>query len=79
MHLTQLPERLIVVGTIDIEPIPVTATEAATDRPATDSLQTMNLDLFSLPFQFFQGDKPSSARDSVTAKDKPPTETRKSF
>ena len=79
LHLTQLPERLIVVGTIDIEPIPVTATEAATDRPATDSLPIMNLDLFSLPFQFFQGDKPNSASDSVKTKDKPPKETRKSF
>lgn len=81
LHLTQLPERLIVVGTIDIEPIPIpiTATESAAEKPASDSLPKMNLDLFSLPFQFFQGDKPKSGKNSAKGKENPPKETRKSF
>jgi hypothetical protein len=81
LHLTQLPERLIVVGTLDIEPIPIptTATESATEKPASESLPKMNLDLFSLPFQFFQGDKPKSEKNPAKGKENPPKETRKSF
>lgn len=81
LHLTQLPERLIAVGTIDIEPIPIpiTATESATEKPASDSLPKMNLDLFNLPFQFFQGDKPKPEKNSAKGKENPPKETRKSF
>lgn len=79
LHLTQLPERLIVVGTIDIEPIPLPAPEAAAEKPDSDSLPKMNLDLFSLPFQFFQGDKPKSEKNPAKGRENPPTETRKSF
>lgn len=79
LHLTQLPERLIVVGTIDIEPIPLPAPEAPAEKPDSDSLPKMKLDLFSLPFQFFQGDKPKSEKNPAKGKENPPTETRKSF
>ena len=75
LHLTQLPERLIVVGTVDIEPIPVTISGGA-NNSGRSSLPKMdiNLDLFNLPFKFFQGDKPKN--DKQDAK---PTETRKRF
>ena len=69
LHLTQLPERLVIVGTIDIEPIPIVV-DATTDKSGAESLPKMNLDLFNLPFQFFQGDKP---------KGKLPEDKRKSF
>lgn len=75
LHLTQLPERLIVVGTIDIEPIPVTNMENKNEPEKTLPLPKMNLDLFNLPFQFFQGDKPKSSDE----KNKAPPETKKSF
>jgi hypothetical protein len=78
MHLTQLPERLIVVGTFDIEPIAASPKEASSDKPASEALPKMNLDLFNLPFQFFKGDKPKAESENAN-KDKKPTETRKSF
>lgn len=75
LHLTQLPERLIVVGTIDIEPVPVSAEEAAVEKSNGGALPKMDLDLFNLPFKFFQGDKPKGDKES----EKKPSETRKSF
>jgi hypothetical protein len=79
-HLTQLPERLVVVGTIDIEPIPVKPTEASpTSDAANAALPKMNMDLFSLPFQFFQGDKPKHDKPQESNKEKKAPETRKSF
>lgn len=75
LHLTQLPERLVVVGTIDIEPIPPSADEATDAKSGGGALPKMDLDLFNLPFKFFQGDKPKVEKGS----EKKPTETRKSF
>ena len=75
LHLTQLPERLVVVGTIDIEPVPVSLDELAAEKTNGSSLPKMDLDLFNLPFQFFQGDKPRGDKGS----EKKPAETRKSF
>ncbi len=72
LHLTQLPERLVVVGTIDIEPILPSADESTDVKPGGGALPKMDLDLFNLPFQFFQGDKPKG-------NEKKPAETRKSF
>ncbi|MCY2984235.1 MAG: hypothetical protein NTY15_11465 [Planctomycetota bacterium] len=74
LRLTQLPERLIVVGTIDIEPLPPNAEIAAAEKSET-ALPKMELDLFNLPFKFFQGDKPKNEKGN----EKKPTETRKSF
>ena len=75
LHLTQLPERLIVVGTIDIEPIPVGPDELVAEKSTSGPLPKMDLDLFNLPFQFFQGDKPKGDKGN----EKKPAETRKSF
>ena len=75
LRLTQLPERLIVVGTIDIEPLPVGLEEPTPDKSGGGSLPKMDLDLFNLPFKFFQGDKPKGEKGA----DKKPVETRKSF
>ena len=80
-HLTQLPERLVVVGTVDIEPVPVKAIDNTT--PASDAasaaLPKMNMDLFSLPFQFFQGDKPKHDKAKEPGKENKAPESRKSF
>ncbi len=75
LHLTQLPERLIVVGTIDIEPVPISAEESAAEKSNGGALPKMDLDLFNLPFKFFQGDKPKADKDG----EKKPAETRKRF
>ncbi|MEQ1826052.1 MAG: hypothetical protein ABL921_08900 [Pirellula sp.] len=76
LHLTQLPERLIFVGTIDIEPVPLSANGNDDSKTPAETLPKMNLDLFNLPFQFFQGDKPKTDKES---KNEPKPETRKSF
>lgn len=75
LHLTQLPERLIVVGTIDIEPIAAISDPSTTEKPANNGLPKMELDLFNLPFQFFQGDKPKIEKEAG----KKAAEGRKSF
>ncbi len=75
LRLTQLPERLIVVGTIDIEPLPAIAEELNTEKPSGSALPKMDLDLFNLPFKFFQGDKPKIEKEAG----KQPAEGRKSF
>ena len=72
LHLTQLPERLVVVGTIDIEPVPLHVDESTDEKLGGGALPKMDLDLFNLPFKFFQGDKPKGD-------EKKPAETRKSF
>ena len=76
LHLTQLPERLIVVGTVDIEPLPVPNQPGSGISPDGAALpkMDMNLDLFNLPFKFFKGDKPKGDKQNEK-----PTETRKSF
>jgi len=76
LHLTQLPERLIVVGTVDIEPLTVANTAgngSSTEGTALPKMD-MNLDLFNLPFKFFKGDKPKADKQNQKA-----PETRKSF
>ena len=75
LHLTQLPERLVVVGTIDIEPIPQNAVDSTDEKKGVGALPKMDLDLFNLPFKFFQGDKPKGDKGN----EKKPPETRKSF
>lgn len=75
LHLTQLPERLVVVGTIDIEPIPQNAVDSTDEKKGIGALPKMDLDLFNLPFKFFQSDKPKGDKGN----EKKPPETRKSF
>ncbi|MFN9638909.1 MAG: hypothetical protein ACK56W_02645 [Pirellula sp.] len=61
LHLTQLPERLVLVGSVSMERLAPTETES-TDEGKQPELPKMNLDVFSLPFQFFQGDKPKAGK-----------------
>lgn len=50
VHLTQMPERLALVGLFDLELPPATAENAAV------SLPELNFDLFQLPFKLFGSD-----------------------
>jgi hypothetical protein len=59
VHLTQLPERLVLIGRISMERLP-TVPSAAKSSDESEKLPQMNLDLFNLPFQFFKGDKPAA-------------------
>jgi len=63
LHLTQLPERLVVVGELDMEPLP--APKKEDNAPASEDalLPNLNFDLYNLPFQFFQKDKPQKNGD----------------
>ena len=61
LHLTQLPERLVLVGSVSMERLAPTETES-TEQGKQAELPKMNLDVFNLPFQFFQGDKPKSTK-----------------
>jgi hypothetical protein len=50
LHLTQLPERVAIVGTIDLE-LPPLAHSAPNNEK--DVAPPMNFDLFQLPFKLF--------------------------
>jgi hypothetical protein len=58
LHLTQLPERLVVVGHLDMELMAIKpiAGSAASDK--SESLPKMNFDIYNLPFKMFNSDKP---------------------
>lgn len=80
LNLMQLPERLVLVGRVSMEKVPVAP--ASEDKPqATPELPKMNVDLFQIPFQFFQGDKPKSkpAKDSENAEPKKEKSQRRDF
>ena len=79
LHLTQLPERLIAIGTIDIEPLVAQSPEEPTVANEKGTLPKMDLDLFNLPFKFFQGDKPKTEKGNSKGNDAKPAETKKSF
>lgn len=59
LHLTQLPERLVLVGSISMEQLTPDRRHQESSKQE-EKLPSMNLDLFSLPFQFFQDDKPKA-------------------
>ena len=61
LHLTQLPERLVLVGSVSMERLAPTETES-NEQGKQPELPKMNLDVFNLPFQFFQGDKPKTKK-----------------
>ena len=58
VHLTQLSDRLVLVGQIDMEPIPVTEAPA---NETENALPKMDFDLFKLPFNVFGGSKQDTA------------------
>ncbi len=59
IHLTQLPERVAVVGTIDLELPPLVQAVVPSEK---DVAPPMNFDLFQLPFKIFGDGK---AKDPV--------------
>jgi hypothetical protein len=63
LHLTQLPERLVVVGELDMEPLPAPKKDDVAPTSEDALLPNLNFDLYNLPFQFFQKDKPQKNAD----------------
>jgi hypothetical protein len=60
LHLTQLPERLIIVGEIDMEPLPIPSQDKTGTDASEPLLPSLNIDIYNLPFRFFKGDQPQS-------------------
>jgi hypothetical protein len=54
LHLTQLPERVAIVGTIDLELPPLAQADNGNEK---DVAPPMDFDLFQLPFKLFGKDK----------------------
>lgn len=77
VHLTQLPERLVLIGRVSMERLPTApATPQSSDE--NEKLPPMNLDLFNLPFQFFKGDKPAAKPKAQEAPEAaPPAKTER--
>jgi hypothetical protein len=70
-HLTQLPERLVVIAELDMEPLPAPKKENDTTKDDEAVLPNLNFDLYNLPFQFFQKDKPKENGDGKNKTNNP--------
>jgi len=66
VHLTQLPERLVVIGHLDMEPLPVNTKGNSGDGSDATALPKLNFDIYNLPFQMFNSDKPKKGQDAET-------------
>ena len=66
VHLTQLPERLVVIGHLDMEPLPVNTKGNSGDGADAAALPKLNFDIYNLPFQMFNSDKPKKGQDAET-------------
>ena len=58
MHLTQLPERLVVVGHLDMELLAIKSTANGESSEKAEGLPKLNFDIYNLPFKMFNSDKP---------------------
>jgi len=58
LHLTQLPERLVVVGHLDMELMAIKPIAGSASSDKSESLPKMNFDIYNLPFKMFNSDKP---------------------
>jgi len=58
LHLTQLPERLVVVGHIDMELMAVKPLAKGDDPEKAEGLPKLNFDIYNLPFKMLNSDKP---------------------
>lgn len=69
LNLMQLPERLVLVGKISMERVPVSVNNEDKGQ-SSQELPKMKVDLFQVPFQFFQGDKPKKGEESEPKREK---------
>jgi hypothetical protein len=67
VHLTQLPEQVILLGQFDLQSMPLPADLKAGDAPKPAELPSMNFDLFGLPGKLFQWDKTPKDPDNKEA------------
>jgi hypothetical protein len=58
LHLTQLPERLVVVGHLDMDLMAIKPLSNGSDPEKSEGLPKMNFDIYNLPFKMFNSDKP---------------------
>lgn len=58
LHLTQLPERLVVVGQVDMDLMSIKTTGDTNDSEKAEGLPKLNFDIYNLPFKIFNSDKP---------------------
>jgi hypothetical protein len=63
LHLTQLPERLVVVGHVDMELLPTKSSNAQDSTEKSGGLPKLNFDIYSLPFKMFNSDKPQKKQE----------------
>jgi hypothetical protein len=78
LHLTQTPERLIVVGHFDMEPLPPSKSKSE-GPPEASALPKLNFDIYNLPFQMFNRDKPKKGKDSEGDKNPAEPGTKRRF
>ncbi len=71
LHLTQLPERLVVVGQLDMEPMAIKKNGEELKEEQPGGLPKLDFDLYNLPFKMFNSDKPAKGRGSSEKDTKP--------
>jgi len=58
LHLTQLPERLVVVGQLDMDLMAIKPTTSLDNEEKGEGLPKLNFDIYNIPFKMFNSDKP---------------------
>ncbi|MEI8213114.1 MAG: hypothetical protein WCI02_13275 [Planctomycetota bacterium] len=79
LHLTQTPERLIVVGYLDMEPLPPSKRNKESEAQESSPLPKLNFDIYNLPFQMFNSDKPKKGAEEKEKKQKAAPESKRRF
>lgn len=77
LHLTQLPERLVVVGQLDMETMAIKQNGEELKEEKAGGLPKLDFDIYNLPFKMFNADKPTQEKSSSGKDAKKPQDSMK--
>ena len=77
LHLTQLPERLVVVGSLDMDSVAIKKGGEAPKEEKSEALPKLDFDIYDLPFKMFNSDKPKKSKPSEKTESQSESEATK--
>jgi len=77
LHLTQLPERLVVVGNLDMDSVAIKKGGEAPKEEKPETLPKLDFDIYDLPFKMFNSDKPKKSKPTEKSEPESESETTK--
>jgi hypothetical protein len=77
LHLTQLPERLVVVGNLDMDSVAIKKSGDSPKEEKPEALPKLDFDIYDLPFKMFNSDKPKKNKSSEKSESESETEATK--